>query len=303
MFDTVSFAENVGYLDGHKLIEQGFTHQRTTLPTGEVRDKFYCNPDSEETLPRLTYYGNSGYLVSEVSLPKLINGQNVDLLYQDALPQVYERIQDHVGEKTGVVTDLAAVPLCRVDYCYSWPVGDHLPHYIEALSRLRLSRHNRRPVNAESVDFFAKANRLKFYDKFAESKMDFARGLLRCELSVFDTNYMAENWLNCERTAGELLQDQRAIKMLNMFLERLGLDGRPIPTKTGYLDTLIERFGTRKAERLLLFALLYEQHGTGLIDWRYTRPTYYRRRKALKGAGLLTFSDGEVALPGLIIEE
>lgn len=301
MFDTVTFVRDAGHVDPHGLLARGWTRQTTTKPDGTFSDKFYLNEQTEEVSPRLTWY-ESGYLTAEVSLPKLLNGQNVELIHQVDLPEAFEKVGDFVGSKADVDVDMSSWALSRCDFCYCWKVDDLLPHYLQALSRLHLSRHNRQSVDGSSLTFHSKANKLLLYDKHKESKLDIAKGVLRAEVAIRDTHYLAKKWLKTERTAGAMLTDDGSKQVLEYFLDRLGLADAPILPELAYRDALVHQFGVKMAGDLLLFSWLYEQYSSGLVGWLYPRRTYYHYRKQLKDAGLLTFCKADTSLPALVID-
>jgi len=301
VYDTVRFSCDIGRLDAAHLSKRGWTTQRTTRPDGAVIDKAILNAES---LPRLTWY-DSGYVTAECSLPKLLRGENVSLVNECDLPLAFKRVSEYVGAAIGVVVDVADWNLARCDYCYCWQVGQHLPLYLEALSHLHLSRHDRQTVGAGTVAFHSAANKLQFYDKHAESGLDAARGILRFEATIRDTRYLAKQ-LKVGRTASALLTDKNAVRTLRYFLVRLGLnEERPIVSKAGALERTVEEFGVRGAEKLWLFAQLYEQYGAKAKELFYSRNTFYRRRKALAEAGLLAWHNGaeDVLLPALVIHK
>ena len=306
MYDTVKFSKDVGWLDVDKLAGRGLNWKRksvTSLASGEVYDEFYLNAESDEgqTSPRLTWYANSGYLTAECSLPKLLNGQNVSLIREGDLPEAFAKVSEFVGDAAGVAANVKDWNLSRVDYCYCWQVGAELPLYLEALSKLHLSRHNRQFVNTETVAWKSKANTLQFYNKHKECGLDIAEGVLRLEATIRNTDYLAEKWLKTERTADKLLTDEGSKQILEYFLDRLGLAGdKPILSRAGLLASMVQEFGVTGAEKLWLFCQLYELQGSGLAGGLYQKRTYYRRRKQLAKAGMLAWhSKGDVVLPAL----
>lgn len=307
MYDTVRFVKDVGFLEPAELAKRGdWKRQSTTsLASGEVQDKFFLNSEGEGTLPRLTWFAGSGYLVAEISLPKLLNGQNVSLIHEADLPEAFKRVSEFVGDATGKAANVKDWNLSRCDYCYCWQVGaERLPLYLEALGRLHLSRHNRQFVDADTLTFHARSNKLQFYNKHKESGLDIAEGVLRLEATIRNTHYLAEKWLKTERTAGKLLTDEGSKRILEYFLDRLGLaKDKPILSRAGLLRRLVEEFGVTGAEKLWLFCQLYEFGGSDLAGGLYPRRTYYRRRKRLAEAGLLAWHDkGDVVLPALEVK-
>lgn len=303
MYDTVRFVDQCGALDKRRLVGAGWTVQATMRPDGSITEKAFFNSEIDATLPRLTWY-ESGYLTAEVSLPKLCNGENVTLIHEVDLPGAFKRVSEYVGDVAGVAASVADWNLARCDYCYAWLVGDLLQLYLEALSKLHLSRHNRQGVDDSSVTWHSKANKLYFYDKHKESGLDIAKGVLRLEVTIRNTHYLAEKWLKTERTAAALLTDANSVQVLRYFLDRLGLsESKPMASKAGLLARMVKEFGVAGAEKLWLFVQLYEIYGSRLVGDFYNERTFYRRRKQLVDAGLLTWHDNaDVLLPALSVE-
>jgi hypothetical protein len=307
VYDTVRFSKDVGLLDPAELAKRGDWRWQSnkSLATGEVHDKFYLNAESDEVLPRLTWYGGSGVMTAEVSLPKLLNGENVSLIHEADLPAAFQKVSEFVSDATGKAAEVGAWNLSRADYCFSWSVGDLLPLYLEAVGKLHLSKHNRQSVDTSSVTWHSKANKLYFYDKHRESGLDIAEGVLRLEATVRNTHYLAEKWLKTERTAAALLTDANAVKMLSYFLKRLGLSQeKPIFSKVGLMAKMVSEFGVVGFEKMFGFLALYAVYGSKLAsaDGHYSKRTYYRRRKQLAEAGLLAWhSEPDVVLPALAV--
>jgi len=308
VFDTVRLSKDIGFVRPEALAQRGGWRWQSSksLSSGEVTDKFYLNASSDEgqTLPRLTWFASSGYLVCEVSLPKLLFGQNVSLVYEAQLAEAFEMLSQFVRDKTGVAGNVASWNVSRVDYCYAWQVGDLLPSYLEAVSRLSLSRHNRRCVNGDSVAWLCKSNRIQFYSKFEECKLPIAEGVLRFEVRCNNTRYVAAKVLKTERTAEALLTNTNAQRVLSYWLKRLGMhEERPILSREGLMMEMLAQFGVSGFERHYGFLALHDLGGTRLAARRaYSRSTHYRRRKRLADAGFLTWhtNQGRV-LPPLVV--
>ena len=310
MYDTVRFVGDCGALDKRRLVGRGWTCQTTTKPDGTITEKAFRNADNDATLPRLTWY-ESGYVTAECSLPKLLHGENVTLIHQTDLPAAFSKVSEYVSDAAGVAADVAGWNLSRVDFCFAWSVGDLLPLYLEAVGRLHLSRHNRQGVNDESVTWYSRGGKVLFYDKHKESKLDAARGVLRLEAVVRDTHYLSgdkhkmrnELALNGSRRASDVLTDEVSKVVLDYFLERLGLSrDKPIMSRAGLLGRMVKEFGVTSAEKLWFFAQVYELYGAKLADGLYKRKTFYRRRKALAEAGMLTWHNRtDVVLPALTV--
>jgi len=308
VFDTVRLGCDVGLLRPEELAERGGWRWQSSksLLTGETRDKFYLNGDGEEgqVSPRLTWYGGSGYLTCEVSLPKLLRGENVSLVYEAELPEAFARLSQFVRDMTGICSDVASWSVSRVDYCYCWRVNELLPSYLEAVSRLNLSRHSRTCVNSSTVAWHCKSNKLQFYSKFEECKLPIAEGVLRFETRINNTRYLCDKVLKTERTAKSLLTNANSATVLNYWLRRLGLhEERSILSREGLVTAMLARFGVSGFERHYGFLALHDLGGSRLAARRaYSRSTYYRRRKKLADAGMLTWHTNQShVLPALVV--
>jgi len=233
----------------------------------------------------------------------LLRGENVSLVYEAELPEAFARLSQFVRDKTGVSANVATWSVSRVDYCYCWRVNELLPSYLEAVSKLSLARHSRTCVNRATVAWLCKSNKVQFYNKFEECGLDAAEGVLRFEVRCNNTRYVAAK-LETERTAEALLTNTNAQRVLSYWLKRLGMhEERPVLSREGLVTAMLSRFGVSGFERLHGFLVLYALRGSRLADGcGYSRATYYRRRKKLADAGMLTWHTNQShVLPALVV--
>ena len=287
----------------------GAIQERTDLKTGEVHRKLWLNSEDEEhTWPRIGYYPDSDYLFAEASLPKMLFGNNVKMLYQDDLPEVFRAWGGYCQDALDVRLPTPKTwNVVRIDYACNWQVGDDVSAYLDALSQLNLSHHKRSfQQEHEGVNWKSKSNELKFYNKALESHLPEAEGVLRGELSNFTsgTRYLATKH-DVPRTAEHLVTDEMATGTLGSFMERLGLQqDKPILSERGLIEYLSEHFGQRRAPALFWFLSLYQKYGKGFYKYGLMKkPTYYYQFKQVRDAGLLCSVEGKqlepLTLPGI----
>ncbi len=312
MFDTVRFSLG---LERPFEDTRGFQFRDEKLDqrTGAILVKYYHNPEKgpdARPAPAITYHETSLRLVAQVSLPKIVNGQNVDLITEADLPRAYSLVHEYLCEIVrAVLPPMSEWGVSRLDYCYCWQVGDDIGHYLAGLDSLRLSRYKRVPFEAEDgrvmegICWKSRGRKVNFYDKGLETGLPEAQGILRYELQNLDrrsVDYLARKRFNCPRTAEALLTDERALTELRVFVERLGVTG-PFRSEATVLRELNARYGRRKAKELWYFLGLERTYGktavkAGLIGKR----TYERHKSEARRKGYLTMTPAN-DLPPLVI--
>lgn len=311
MFDTVR-----GVLADVRLPDRGclekygwtFSPAKVNLATGLTYGEKYYLPEAldEDAMVRLPGLDYNGFLSFKVSLPKALRGENISLITEADLPEIFQKLDDFVGERTGLVLpSVGEWKTSRLDYCYTWDLPEQdVAAYISAFSGLSLPRHKRTAFqNFEGVCFKSRSNWSLFYDKFSETGDESAKGVLRHELRF---NHSAANEriakkLKTDRRLKNLLTDGAALETMNDYYRRLCPERTDFRGREGLIHNIVKTFGTRSAPNLLYFLELYELYGNraykvGLIS----KNQYYYNRKKLIGAGM-TPTIAEQDLPRLEI--
>ena len=121
-------------------------------------------------------------LTLEFSLPKLLFGNNIQVVcdLDDAIFQANRKLENlpRIPE-----IDISKGEILRLDIAYNHNIGLHVKDYIDYLSKQSFSRRTTHSYLHSTAYFSNKTISSKFYDKFLESQLSEAQGLLRQEIS------------------------------------------------------------------------------------------------------------------------
>jgi hypothetical protein len=290
--------------------EEHLTHWHKREDTGGregTRTEYYYNPTHAEGVPfRATYRPQAlqGYdqLQIEMSLAKLVFGNNWTLLTH--LEAAYAAADEAIAANPAIpdIGPTAALLLSRLDVCYNYPVGDLLPYYIQALSRLYYPRRTTARFNTETVEFRAASVKSKFYDKPAETNGQAPAGLLRHEATFHRA-----------RPIREALRFQEPVKLgdltipllrglIETDLERLGILGRPFATRNQAWERLFQTYGPNRGSYRFSALVLLQDADKDQVAGRIgiTRSALNKLLADVRRAGVpLAFSEASEPLPPL----
>jgi hypothetical protein len=217
--------------------------------------KYTCNPDPASGFRfRLTYRRTSyiypNLLSIEFSLPKLILGNNWEMLWD--IPGAITLVDDILARYPALpeLPSIAHMPNSRLDVCYNHHLGNDLPAYLEALSRMDYPRRDIHRINAETVAFHAKSVGSKFYDKHAETDGEAPYGMLRHEIT-FNRGAPVKRAFNRNRPVTLLdcgLPSLCAI--LQHDLDVLGASQRCFVNPDHAYELLVDKYGNNRGPRL-----------------------------------------------------
>lgn len=264
---------------------------------------------NKTNLPRLTYYpgrDNSGKLVSEVSLPKFVCGNNASILDDSQVEKAMDEVYDWVCEKVNKRLDpLWRWRVSRLDCCYAWNVGSNIASYLAVFSGLPVWGFKRVPYidgvqETEGFSWVAKSRKINMYDKGKESGIDFAAGVLRAEVQNLNGGAIRNlvDRLECESNPTDLVKGCVGRSELKRWFERVGFSGAMVSRDDLYSELLL-KYGEGAASRWF-FIDGYKKYGArmnGLVSER----TYKRRLKEVRDNGWLCQS--EMSLPELKIDD
>lgn len=305
MVDTVRLL--VGAEPTEDQLHDFWTRHQTAKPGAEPQVKYHYNPEPEAgILPRYTYrpksHAGAPQISLELSLPKLVSGNNWELL-TDLGPAI--RMLDDILDWDPAIPPMppvASTALSRVDLCCHYEVGEDLPHYIDALSRLDYPRRTTIRFNAETVEFRANSIKSKFYDKHTETKGACPPGILRHEI----TYHRARSIKTAFNTRTSVLLGQITLpevtRILTSDLQRLGIDARPFASHTVSATRLCGRYGTTVGPRLYGVLCIYQEMGRDEAADRLgiTRNALTRLLSQVRDAGIATaITDTAHELPPL----
>lgn len=152
---------------------------------------WFLNPKSGNYKPNLTiyeHYGPGYSLRVNASLPKLVHGNNLDLVSDEEIDAALEQLSDYVSDATGLAFDAGKANVARIDYATNIEVVPKAGSLI--LRRLRRIKIPRLPFRADisihgSVYHGNRSRMLRFYDKTHEAGRVSANTMVvRAELAI-----------------------------------------------------------------------------------------------------------------------
>ncbi len=292
------------------LLEEHWQKRETSILGGVVSTEYRHNRKPTDPIPlRATYRpeARSGphELLIELSLPKLVIGNNWEMVWD--LPGAFHRLDTILPECPALppLPPCAEIALSRLDVCYNHQVGDRLPHYIEALSRLDHARRDVARFNTETVEFRAKSVKAKFYDKHAESQGQAPHGLLRQEITLHRSSSVKRALQTKQRVFLGTLSPARLKEVLDRNLETLSLSDRCLLTPDLSCQVLTDHYGANRGLRLFGVLTAFQTLNRQELANRFgiTRNTVSRLLRDIQKAGLsLTQALQGEPLPPLTIE-
>jgi len=164
-----------------------WTHRITETQTG-IRESYIYNPIIGDTMCKFTFfpysYTGDSLLTLEVSLPKLVLGNNYQMLGSiDGTIKISNYLLNNSSLYIPEI-DLSEGVLIRLDMCYNHQVGDLVDDYIKALGYLDYPHRRTSNYRHEGVQYKSKHITTKFYDKEKETGFPEATGILRQETTM-----------------------------------------------------------------------------------------------------------------------
>lgn len=281
---------------------------RTNSSGAEVESYVY-NPviTEDEVMVKYTYYP-AGYnmepiLTMEVSLPKLIHGNNHQMIGSiDGTIKMGNEILKLVN--SAPILDLAEGVLIRLDFCYNHQVGELVDDYVRAIGNLDYPHRRTKYHRYEGAEFRAKHKTTKFYNKEVESKNPYAHGILRQELTILKGSNVAKVLEKKNPTLLDI-DNEIAEAHLNADLTNLRLLDNSIANADTALKTLCEQHGSEAGiyyYGLLVSRLQKSKKRINRESNLHPRTLERRLRKIVDSKIALTLTDRSEPLPPLKID-
>lgn len=151
----------------------------------------------DEVIPYIKYQDGSKALTIQVSIPKLLYGNNVKSIEQSDIPIFLQRVQERLQLLFGIHIAHEDWRITRLDVCCNFHVGNQTGEYIRQLSKGKMPYKDTRNYNHdETVEFFNKSIRVMLYDKYKQCKrikepkevIEQSKGILRLEIRPSDND-------------------------------------------------------------------------------------------------------------------
>lgn len=251
------------------------------LQTGELKTKLVTKKGI-----RLTYYPaqGKGMMLAEVSLPKLVKGNNYELIDSAGIKVGLEKIEERLTEVC-TCESVSKWHVSRLDSVMSWAMGDNLQDYIRYFRTLPVTGYTLTGYTKDKKEigssWIAYSRRVNGYDKDEETGLQLG-GLLRLE--VQDRNSASVRTLakrlKRKQTVKDIVTEDVARSELTRWIQRARIDEFILP-EDDMFDVLIKEFGSEAAEKYFFF-VGYKRYGDQIKSLSgMSESTFRRQQKAL----------------------
>lgn len=233
------------------------------------------------------------YLSAEVSLPKLLYGNNVRMLSESDPPRALDLVSELVSERAQVNFDAAQAFVTYLEVCYNWRLTrSEVFARIQALHGGSYPRMLRYPIADSTVAFKNKSAWVSCYDKHSQMfnlpRNEVSDEALRESIGVFRLEHKFIDTSGFDDfSVRSLLTPDFAKRTLEDDVRKLGLD-KPIQSKDARLDLVADKFGLFSAEQdsAAKFLAYGEKYGfENLVSLGMKPRTIDRYKKILRDAG------------------
>lgn len=257
--------------------------------------KYYPSNPPQYPLPRLSV---------QLSVPKLLFGNNVEMVTNEAgIEEVINLGNQYISAIPWLPKlDLGIGILWRIDPVYNHQVGECVPDFVKVLYKLDYPKRKTQPYPHEGVQFKSEVAKTMFYDKYKESSIPFAYGILRQETSFRHTANIARMMHKPYPTLRDVTFPWLA-KVLQHDLESLSLTNDVIADRSTSQTVLEQMYGWDMGGKL--FAHLYARQSMSkdtMIANGKGESTIRKYDRLITEAGLaLTLAEDGLQLPPLVI--
>ncbi|GED33258.1 hypothetical protein P9G84_25380 [Brevibacillus centrosporus] len=283
MFDSMKMKVSPVFIQPEMLQQYNLTsftyrNQKTgVITTYKIQD---------EVIPYIKYQDGSKALTIQVSIPKLLYGNNVKSIEQSDIPTFFQRVQERLQLLFGIHIAHEDWRITRLDVCCNFHVGNRTGEYIRQLSKGKMPYKDTRNYNHdETVEFFNKSSRVMLYDKYKQCKrikepkevIEQSKGILRLEIRPSDNDLKKYS------------KEKRAINLVTesffTYIIKMTLEGLPYTENVESIDyawLLDNKEDISMIETYLgytMFKNLFQENGIRAI---YTPSTLANRKSMAK---------------------
>jgi len=313
MFDTVRLATSGLDADTSRLKQHGWEQiTRTRSVLGKEIESVQFVLRQRDVSPHYFSYSPDpwGELKIETSLPKILYGDNIDLLSNKDIPIVLDELSNRVADSFGDIPHISEWHVHgRIDAVFGWNAiwdnENHVIDYLHVFKSLELPHHYSQSVDRESTLYWRNKSRvIRMYDKEAEIKLDKARGILRFEVQSNRAKSELKNTSGVESMkAKDILTWDNAKVILERYLGRLGTD-LVVTDEEKAFRLMIKHFGYSRARRLLGVIHAHRIFSRDeLENMGASRKTLWREVREINSIGLSVATNESGLLPPLTLPE
>ena len=285
MFDTVVIKARPIHLNSDVLLSMENCKSVTFLnkETGVLQTRYEIYDDQ---LPYIKYLDGSQTLLIQVSIPKLLYGNNVTLINQQDISIFFERVQERIHQLFSVSIPRTEWSIVRADICWNFQAGKDVGEYVRMLSKQKIAFKNTISYNQyQTVEFFNKSSRIIFYDKQRQMQKEKAlpelveqsKGILRLEIKPSNSDMKK---FSPTKNAVQLLNKPFFNYMTAKVLSEIEY---PSSVSKMNLSWIMEnKENISKIETLLGFQVLQNTFEESALRQLYTPSTYANRKTLAK---------------------
>lgn len=265
-------------LKQYNLTSFTYSNQKTgVITTYKIQD---------EVIPYIKYQDGSRTLTIQVSIPKLLYGNNVKAIEQSDILIFFQRVQERLLQLFGIHIAHEDWRITRLDVCSNFNVGNQTGEYVRQLSKGKMPYKDTRNYNHdETVEFFNKSSRVMLYDKYKQCRrikekkeiVEQSKGILRLEIRPSDNDLKKYS------------KQKRAIDLVTQsffsYIVKKTLEGLPYSENVKTIDyewILENKEDISRIETYLGFTMIKNLfHESGLKEI-YTTSTLINRKNMVK---------------------
>lgn len=284
MFDTVKLFTKPVFINDTSLEQykpKSFTYVQKD--TGALITRYIIH---DVKIPYIEYHDATKALSIQLSIPKFLYGNNVDLMMESDISLFFNSLQGRINELFSIHISHEDWIAQRIDVCWNFQVEERVGDYLQTFSKQKLPyKHTFNYNSNQTVGFRNKSNRIIFYDKEKEcirnkESLDViqrASGILRFE---YEAKYS---------TLRKFIASRQAIKLLSRpFFDHIISDTLPkldYPVNSEDIDhqwLINNKSMISQIETYLGFEYLRKSIDEPTLRHIYTDSTYKSRKRLAK---------------------
>ncbi|MDK8182621.1 hypothetical protein [Paenibacillus sp. UMB4589-SE434] len=283
MFDTVMLKVSPVYIEPEIL--NSHSPKSVTYYNKETRAVHTKYEIYDDKLPYIKYMEGSRTLFVQVSMPKLLYGDNVTLIDEVDIPLFFDCLQSRIMHLLDIEIPHSDWTVLRCDISWNFQVGNQVSEYVRMLSKQQMPFKNTTTYNQDqTVEYWNKSSRTMFYDKQKQTKkkeaiavVERSKGILRLEVksSVYDMKKHSST-----RKAEELLSKKFFMYITGKVLEQI--EYPDVVSDIDFTWLMNNRADIAKIETMLGFQMLQRMFDESTLRKLYASSTYANRKKTAK---------------------
>lgn len=243
----------------------------------------------------------------QLSLPKLLLGHNVLMVFPDKYLSTLNHLRYHLQKNIGKICPIDFWKLIRIDLCYNWKLKTQIDaeKYMQVIKNFNYPKKKKQTYpfglylkgREHTIKFYLKHNEFKYHDykdiskynlRTAKKILKLSEGVVRFEVEVRSEGI--KSIFNRNKVYVTDLNGYHIKKLLKTFYYKTikNIDPQTMNDRT-VIELLKKRFKRPTAIRLFQFYQLYYSNNSThaeILRENYDRSTIDRNLKSLSSAGV-----------------